>query len=632
MYPNSYFRVAACCPAVSPGNVGFNIESILSLWREMDEHGVDVAVFPELCVTGYTCGDLFQSEVLLDASLRALDVLAGHSKALSTAAIVGSPLNAGDTLFNAAFLIYNGEKYLICGKRNIPNYDEFYERRWFEPWSENLKIFNINGIRIAAEICEDLWVPSSPSNELFRGGAEVIFNLSASDDVVGKYPYLRNLICSRSGQGIGGYVYASAGFGESSTDLVFNGKAMIAENGKILSSYDPWHTSPGYVISDIDIAALRHDRRKSGYFGNNESVIDEVIIPVKQYHERDVFSIERNITRTPFVPSGNKDRKERCDEITNIQAYGLARRLEFTSCKSLVIGVSGGLDSTLALLVACKSFDLTGIDRSGIMAVTMPGFGTTERTKNNAEKLCEGLGVTFKTIPIGKSVSQHFEDIGHDASVKDVTYENSQARMRTMILMDLANKTGGMVLGTGDLSELALGWATYNGDHISMYGVNSGVPKTLVRYLVESFVADPLYVNVKEILLDIIATPVSPELLPPNDDGSIAQQTENLVGPYELHDFYLYYTLRYGCGPKKIFPLAVKAFGNSYDYATILKWMKIFYRRFFSQQFKRSCMPDGPKVGSVCLSPRGDWRMPSDASSKLWLTDVEELIEKFGDS
>lgn len=626
--PVSFLRVGACAPAVCPANVEYNVDSIIQLWKVMDNNKVDVAVFPELCITGYTCADLFNSQVLLGAELSALDQLAEQSKHYSTAIIVGATLNKDGALYNCAWILHSGHRFLMAAKRHIPNYNEFYERRWFEPLNLQLTVFSLKGIKFGAEICEDLWAPQSPSSQLCVQGADVIFNLSASDDVIGKYSYLENLLKAHSGKNICGYVYAGAGFGESSTDLVFNAKTIIAENGRILERGKRWVTHPSYAIADIDVDALRHDRRMTGYFNSEHEEVNTITLSGQQ-HKRDDLDIKRAVDPRPFVPDDMGNRKNRCEEIVNIQAFGLARRLSFTGCKVLTVGVSGGLDSTLALLVACKAFDILGLDRSGIHGITMPGFGTTERTKGNADKLCAGLEITYESISIDMAVRQHFADISHDGVTPDITYENSQARMRTMILMDLANKYGGMVLGTGDLSELALGWATYNGDHMSMYNVNGGVPKTLVKYLVGWFADEPEYKDVRAILLDIVDTPVSPELLPPKPDGTIAQQTEDFVGPYELHDFFLYYTLRYGFGPQRIFPMAMKAFSKTYGTSEILRWMEVFYRRFFSQQFKRSCMPDSPKVGSVCLSPRGDWRMPSDASASLWLGEVNELKKQY---
>lgn len=627
-----YVRVAAVCPKVRPADVNFNVDSIIDCLKILDDNHVDVAVFPELCVTGYTCADLFLSETLLQEAFNGLERLREVSKTLSTAFVVGAPTEENGVLLNMAFLIAGGEIRIKTGKRYIPNYREFYEKRWFKSWEGWPQFYQINDkkgrvkARIGIEICEDLWVPEPPSTKLALAGADIILNLSASDDVIGKYDYLLNLIKHQSAACVCAYVYAGAGFGESSTDLVFDGKAVIAENGKLLAKNNRWSNDASIVIADIDVEALRQDRKLTGYF-NSQSNCEALTGTVKGLlRNKETGDLRRNISPTPFVPHSSSEREERCNEIVNIQTAGLARRLDATGCKNLVVGISGGLDSTLALLVACRTFDRLGLDRKGILAVTMPGFGTTDRTRGNAEKLCELLGVSFRTVDITPAVRQHFIDINHDEKVHDVTYENSQARMRTLILMNLANKQGGMVLGTGDLSELALGWATYNGDHMSMYNVNVGVPKTLVRYLIEWFATDSDNEKISKVLNDIIATPISPELLPPNPDNSIAQITEDVVGPYELHDFFLYYTLRYGFTPEKIFFMARRAFEGKFDRPTILKWMRTFYRRFFAQQFKRSCMPDGPKVGSVSLSPRGDWRMPSDASAAAWIERVDKMI------
>lgn len=632
---DKFFRVAAVSPRTCPADVDFNVRMIAEAMKAVDEKNVRVAVFPELCITGYTCGDLFLTETLISAAKKGLEELCALSKSYDCVFIFGYPKNCDGLLYNMSAAVFKGEIVLEVGKRNIPNYGEFYEKRWFSPWQGTPSLLEIgfgekgsDSVKIGIEICEDLWVPDSPSTELCQSGAEIIFNLSASDDNIGKYGYLRDLIKMQSAKCICGYVYAGAGFGESSTDLVFDGKTIIAENGRLLAANTRWNNDTSIVIADIDTEILSHDRAARGYFGTKNKDIVISRIEAGEPHNSTDEIIMREISSTPFVPSSKDERNERCEEIVNIQAAGLARRLDFTHCKNLIVGVSGGLDSTLALLIACKAFDRLKIDRRGIIAVTMPGFGTTSHTKGNAETLATELGVELKVIPIGPAVEQHFQDIGHDPAVHDVTYENVQARMRTLVLMNLANKYGGMVLGTGDMSEMALGWATYNGDHMSMYNVNGGVPKTLVKYLVEWFATrEPKGSKLRETLESIVATPVSPELLPPDEKGSISQVTEDLVGPYLLHDFFLYYFLRYGFGPEKIFIYAREAFKGQFTEETILKWMKIFFRRFFSQQFKRSCMPDGPKVGSVCLSPRGDWRMPSDASSEIWIKELDKLID-----
>lgn len=626
-----YFRVAAAVPSVNVADVEHNVESIVKMCKELDDKGVMLAVFPELSVTGYTCADLFHQERLIEAAVAGIDRLQEFSNTVNLVFIVGAPVRHNGALYNCAIAIGGGEILAIVPKTYLPNYNEFYEKRWFTPANSegfnNDVIIDINGVKVGMEICEDLWTPIPPSTELALAGAHVIVNLSASNDIIGKYNYLIDLIKRQSASCIGAYVYASAGYGESTTDLVFDGKAVITENGSVLAINRRWQYEPTYVISDIDIAAIERDRMHIMSFNdckaaNCQKQYKTVFANVTPTADNELY---RSIPPHPFVPSEDKIIDERCEEIINIQVAGLARRLDATYTKHLVIGISGGLDSTLALLVATKTFDRLGLDRKGIIGVTMPGFGTTDRTYTNALSLMAALGITIKEISIADAVTQHFKDIDHDISVHDVTYENSQARERTQILMDIANQTGAMVLGTGDLSELALGWATYNGDHMSMYGVNAGIPKTLVRYLVEWFATHAATESERETLMDIVDTPISPELIPADEHGNIKQKTEDLVGPYELHDFFLYYTLRYGFTPRRIFMMACKAYEGVYDRDTIKHWITTFFRRFFNQQFKRSCMPDGPKVGSVCLSPRGDWRMPSDASSKLWLKECESL-------
>lgn len=640
-----FFRVAAVVPSVKIADPDANAGYIIEALTELNDKNVDLAVFPELCITGYTCADLFHQEALLDAAVSALQkIVAATAKDMSVTAVVGAPLRYEGALYNCAVVVSGGKIRMIVPKTYLPNYNEFYEKRWFvsrhrvdgellgAPFSNHL-LGQICGVKFGVEICEDLWTPIPPSSHLVMAGAEVIVNLSASDDLIGKYSYLKSLICQQSARCLCAYVYSGAGFGESSTDLVFDGRALIAENGTMLAEGKRWQNAPQSAIVDIDIMALRRDRMHLRSFadccaientGKECSVVDCATGNARLASEVD-FCLYRNISRTPFVPPTDSEIDARCEEILNIQAAGLAQRLNTVGCKTLVVGVSGGLDSTLALLVAVRAFDRLGLDRKGIIGITMPGFGTTGRTHTNALTMMEGLGVTSREICIDKAVKQHFEDIGQDASVHDVTYENSQARERTQILMDVANKEGGMVLGTGDLSELALGWATYNGDHMSMYGVNVSIPKTLVKYLVRREANISQNEKTASALHDIIDTPISPELIPADDNGEITQKTEDLVGPYELHDFYLYYTLRYGFMPRRVYMLALKAFDGAYSPDEIKYWLKTFYRRFFSQQFKRSCLPDGPKVGSVCLSPRGDWRMPSDASSALWLKEVESL-------
>ena len=630
-----FFRVASVSTPVTVADPLANAHNIIATFATLAEQDVDMAVYPEMAVPAYTCGDLFHNRQLLDGVAEAVDIIKQSSvDAPSTLIIVGAPYEYNNSLYNCAIAVCNGEIVAIAPKTYIPNYNEFYEKRWFSPADAALSdncfgpaIISHKGVNVGIEICEDLWTPIPPSCHLAMDGAEVIANLSASDDITGKYDYLRTLVMQQSARCICAYAYSSAGCGESSTDLVFDAKLFVAENGKMLAQNQRWCADTQIIMADVDIEAIRRDRMHNGSFEacrrNNATVFTRVATSATNQAGAD-WQLMREVDPHPFVPSDSAILADRCEEIVNIQVAALAKRLAATHCKSLVIGVSGGLDSTLALLIAARTFDRLGIDRRGITGVTMPGFGTTDRTHNNACTLMDALGVTWREISIAAAVNQHFADIGHDPAVHDVTYENSQARERTQILMDIANQTGGMVLGTGDLSELALGWATYNGDHMSMYAVNAGVPKTLVKYLTRYFAQRATGAE-RTALLDIIDTPISPELLPATADGEIDQKTEDLVGPYELHDFFLYYTLRYGFTPGRIFMLARKAFGDSYEPATILKWLRIFTRRFFNQQFKRSCLPDGPKVGSVCLSPRGDWRMPSDASAALWLAEIDKI-------
>ncbi|MDE5662379.1 MAG: NAD(+) synthase [Muribaculaceae bacterium] len=644
-----FYRVACAAPAVKVADTTANADNIIELIDRAYGKGADVLVFPEMCVTGYTCGDLFHSSTLLEGASAALRHIAEHTADTPGMLVaVGTPLRAGSSLYNCAVLLADGHAVAAVAKSYIPNYNEFYEKRWFAPAPDGgtpeltaclwpgatialcgLTTVNHKGVGIGVEICEDLWTPVPPSSHLCTAGAEVILNLSASDDLIGKHHYLMGLISQQSARCIGAYVYSSAGFGESSTDLVFDAKLAVAENGRMLATNERWQSGNQLVIADVDIEAIRRDRLHNTSFGDcgrRESAgVRRITVPASADVREHDGELLRSVDPHPFVPAADDLLRDRCEEIINIQVAGLAQRLSATGCRNLVIGISGGLDSTLALLIAKRTFDRLGLDRKGIVGVTMPGFGTTDRTHDNALVLMETLGVTMREISIVPAVNRHFADIGHDPSVHDVTYENSQARERTQLLMDIANQTGGMVLGTGDLSELALGWATYNGDHMSMYGVNAGVPKTLVRHLTRYFASITDNDAERTALLDIVDTPISPELIPAESDGTIKQKTEDLVGPYELHDFFLYYILRYGFSPRRIFMLASKAFGDSYDRETIVKWLRTFCRRFFNQQFKRSCLPDGPKVGSVCLSPRGDWRMPSDASAALWLKETEEL-------
>jgi NAD+ synthase (glutamine-hydrolysing) len=632
-----FVKVAAAVSAVKVADVDYNVQQIESIIAQAEGRGVEVIVFPELCITGYTCQDLFKEQLLLDRAENAIITLLDFTRKLDIISIVGLPVIINGLLYNCAAVIQGGQLLGIIPKTYLPNYAEFYEKRWFASAQDlNPTVFYFagtsvsvsaepklfvtnNGMKFGVEICEDVWAPIPPSNNLALSGADIIFNLSASNELIGKHAYLKSLLAQQSARTISGYVYASSGFGESTQDLVYGGNVMIFENGHLLAEGNRFSFSPQLQQCQIDIEKLRVERRQNTTFINAQRSSHAIEIACKPVQERD-FELQRTIDPHPFIPK-NEDMQSACEEILNIQVAGLAKRLYHINAQKAVIGISGGLDSTLALLVTVKAFDKLDLDRKGIIGITMPGFGTTDRTHNNAVKLMQILGVTIREINIAKAVTQHFEDIGHDMKQHDITYENSQARERTQILMDVANQENAIVIGTGDLSELALGWATYNGDHMSMYGVNAGVPKTLIRYLV-TYVSGEM---ATETLLDIVDTPISPELIPADELGNIKQKTEDLVGPYELHDFFIYYFLRYGFRPKKIFLLAQKAFASTYDDVTIKKWLTTFCRRFFNQQFKRSCLPDGPKVGSVSLSPRGDWRMPSDASSALWLKECETL-------
>ena len=602
---------------------------------------MEIVAFPELAVTAYTCGDLLLQPTLLDAAEEALARLARATRKLPLAVIVGAPLRHGSTLYNCAVVMSQGKMLGVVPKSYIPNYGEFYEDRWFASGAgiteEQILIdgrevdfgadltFEINGAEFGVEICEDLWAPIPPSSQLALNGAKVIFNLSASPEMAGKHAYLRSLVAQQSARTLSGYVYVSAGFGESSTDLVFAGNGLIAENGTVLREAERFSIEEQLVVADIDIQRLEFERRRNTSFRLNEAASENTVIEMEIPEGLRSAVPDRDIDPMPFVPRDEEHRSERCEEIFRIQSHGLAQRLRHTRCSRAVVGISGGLDSTLALLVTVRTFDLLKLDRTGIIGITMPGFGTTDRTYRNALELMHGLGVTVREIPIRDACMQHFHDIGLDPADRSAAYENAQARERTQILMDVANMEGGLVIGTGDLSELALGWATYNGDQMSMYGVNASVPKTLVRHLVRWVADTENDPATRATLLDIIDTPVSPELLPADPDGKIAQKTEDLVGPYELHDFFLYNFVRLGFGPEKILHLAEVAFAGSYDRETILKWLRVFFRRFFAQQFKRSAMPDGPKVGTVTLSPRGDWRMPSDAVAEVWLREIDTL-------
>lgn len=639
-----YVKVAAAIPAVKVADCVFNAGQTEKQILEADEKGVQIIVFPELNLTAYSCGDLFGQRLLLEQAEMALMQVMNNTRQLDIISIVGMPVLLNSSLLNCAVVFQKGKILGVVQKSYLPNYKEFYEQRWFVsadaypntmtvrlcgqvvPCSSQL-LFDTPDVCFGIEICEDVWAPVPPSSYLALQGAEVIFNLSADTENISKHQYLCSLLAQQSARCLSGYVFSSCGFGESTTDVVFAGNALIYENGSLLAKNDRFSFDEQLVISEIDVDRLRTERQMNTTFG--ASVRNLYSAAFQHIQTEFVSSKEGEFTRTvephPFVPAGGKLLDERCEEIFSIQVAGLAKRLVHTSSKTVVVGISGGLDSTLALLVCVKTFDKLGLSREGIVGITMPGFGTTDRTYNNALDLMRSLGVTIKEISIKEACIQHFQDIGHDMSVHDVTYENGQARERTQILMDYANKVGGLVIGTGDLSELALGWATYNGDHMSMYGVNASIPKTLVRYLVNWVALTGVDADSKATLLDIIDTPISPELIPADEQGNIKQKTEDLVGPYELHDFFLYHFLRFGSRPAKIFFLAQKAFDGVYDDETIKKWLKNFCRRFFIQQFKRSCLPDGPKVGSVSLSPRGDWRMPSDASAALWIKECEEL-------
>lgn len=634
--------MAAAIPSVKVADTEYNIKQIEDFVAQAEGRGVEIIVFPELSVTGYSCQDLFLQQLLVEQAEVAVMQLLDFSRKLDIICIVGAPVNISGSLYNCAVVIQHGVILGIIPKTYLPNYGEFYEKRWFTS-SKNLKPTDIryagNSVSITpgptlfrtsdnalfgVEICEDVWAAEPCSNKLALAGADIIFNLSASDELIGKHIYLMNLLSQQSARTISGYVYSGCGFGESTQDVVYGGNALIYENGTLLSESERFSFKPQMIVNQIDIEKLRVERQKNTTFVNCRDDSNAVIKQTAVVQPKN-FSLLREIDALPFVPDDN-DMEHSCNEIFSIQVAGLAKRIMHTACKHLIVGISGGLDSTLALLVCVKTFDKLGMNRKGIVGVTMPGFGTTDRTYNNALSLMNSLGVTIREISIADSVKVHFNDIGHDISVHDVTYENSQARERTQILMDLSNQLKGMVVGTGDLSELALGWATYNGDHMSMYGVNAGIPKTLIKYLVRDVAYNAVDEKSRNTLLDIIDTPISPELIPAEEDGTIKQKTEDLVGPYELHDFFLYYFLRFGFRPSKIYLLARKAFDAAdYEDDTIKHWIKVFFHRFFTQQFKRSCLPDGPKVGSVSLSPRGDWRMPSDASSALWLKECETL-------
>ena len=638
-----FVKVAAAVPHVQVADCFYNIQQMEGLMRQASDKGVQIIAFPEMSVTAYTCLDLFAQQTLLKNAEQALLKLVSDTADLNILTIAGTPLVTENRLINAAIAFQAGKILGVVPKTYIPNYKEFQEQRWFTSATElrdktvsigdrtyplgSHLLFTAGQVKVGIEICEDLWVPVPPSSLLAMEGANILVNISASNELIGKHHYLRSLICQQSARCMAGYVYASAGFGESSTDLVFAGNGIIAENGTLLEESPRFTMQEQLVISEIDIENLQNDRQINTSFMHGASTLlggETITIPFALSENSGQPVLTRSVDPHPFTPSGDA-LKERCEEIFQIQVAGLAKRIVHTHSRTAVVGISGGLDSTLALLVTVMTFDALNIPRNQILGITMPGFGTTDRTYTNACDLIRSLGVTLKEISIKDACLQHFKDISHNPSVHDVTYENSQARERTQILMDVANQENGLVIGTGDLSELALGWATYNGDHMSMYGVNGSIPKTLVRYLVEWVAHNRVDEASRATLLDIVDTPISPELIPADENGNIKQKTEDLVGPYELHDFFLYHFLRFGSSPAKIYFLAQQAFGGSYDKETIRKWLHTFFRRFFQQQFKRSCLPDGPKVGSVSLSPRGDWRMPSDAMATLWLKEIEGL-------
>ncbi len=637
-----FLKVAAAVPQVRVADCEYNSARIVALAEEAARRGVEIVAFPELAVTGYTCGDLLLQSALLDAADAALEEIVRATRKLPLTLLVGAPLRHGSTLYNCAVVFTQGRVLGVVPKTHIPDYAEFYENRWFASGAgiaeeERIAVagqqtdfgtgltFEVNGTEFGVEICEDLWTAIPPSSQLALNGAKVLFNLSASPEGVGKHAYLRQLVAQQSARTLSAYVYCSAGQGESSSDLVFAGNGFIAENGVVLREAERFAAEEQLVVADVDIERLEFERRRNTSFRNNETTAENTVIEMEIPEGLRAAALDRDIDPLPFVPKDEGHRSERCEEIFRIQAHGLAQRLRHTGCKRAVVGISGGLDSTLALLVTVRAFDLLKLERTGIVGITMPGFGTTDRTYRNALELMGRLGITVREIPIREACIQHMKDIGLDPDDRSAAYENAQARERTQILMDVANMEGGLVVGTGDLSELALGWATYNGDQMSMYGVNASVPKTLVRHLVRWAAETETDETARATLLDIVDTPVSPELLPADKEGRIAQKTEDLVGPYELHDFFLYHFLRSGYGPAKILFLAETAFSGSYDRTTIHKWLGVFFRRFFAQQFKRSAMPDGPKVGSVALSPRGGRRMPSDASAAAWLNELENL-------
>lgn len=652
---DGFIKVAACTPEIQVADVDFNVDKIISQLEKCMEEGVKVAVFPELCITGYTCQDLFFQNALLDKAMEGVVKIAKTTADSDMLVAVGVPVRANGKLYNCAAVIQDGEVRAFVPKTHLPNYNEFYEARHFAPYrgacaAIDLREYGqlefippmeqtvfvceeIPELVVGFELCEDLWVADPVSNYLAKAGATLICNLSASDEVIGKDSYRRQLVSNQSARLVAGYIYCSAGDGESTQDMVFSGHNIIAENGSILAESRLFEN--GITISEIDFKKLAFERRKIStypasaewdYSSKDSGFLDKDNISRERFSlEMDETALTRKFAKTPFIPSNQAERNERCHLILQMQSHGLMKRIAHTHSKTVVIGISGGLDSTLALLVCVMAMDLLKRPHTDIVAVTMPCFGTTKRTRSNAEILCDALGVTFREVDISKAVLQHFEDIGHDYNDHSVVFENGQARERTKVLMNIANQVSGMVVGTGDLSELALGWATYNGDHMSMYGVNASIPKTLVRHIVQYYGDTCTSDTLRDVLYDILDTPVSPELLPTDESGTeMTQKTEDLVGPYELHDFFLYYGIRWGFEPSKVKRLAKYAFEGDYPDEVIDKWLKTFYRRFFSQQFKRSCLPDGAKIGSVTLSPRGDWRMPSDAVAKLWLDDIDK--------
>ena len=641
----SFLRVGAAVPKIKIADCCYNRERIIEMAIDANDKKVKFLTFPELSITGYTCGDLFMQTSLISSAKESLKYIADKTAQLDMVMVIGLPLVVSNRLFNCAAVVFKGKIIGLVPKTHMPNYSDFYEKRWFDSAQDlNIKDVNLFGYDVpiakdllfksssfeqfvfGVEICEDLWVPVPPSSYLALNGANIIVNPSASNEIAAKNEYRYSLVSNQSARCICGYVYASSGIYESTQDTVFSGHSLICENGVIINENSRFSKENELIYSDIDLELIANDRRKNTSFFDCVNPNGPSRFVYFDMPEDNTTHIERVISPSPFTPGNGKSLERRCEDIFKIQYTGLARRVMHTNAKSLVIGVSGGLDSTLALLVAVKACDFLEIPRTSVLGITMPGFGTTDRTYNNALELMKALGIRIKEISITKAALQHFEDIGHDPAVHDVTYENAQARERTQILMDISNKEGGFVVGTGDLSELALGWATYNGDHMSMYSVNCGVPKTLVRVVV-NWIAETgqLSQEICDILKDILDTPISPELLPPDKDGNINQKTEDLVGPYELHDFFIYYVVKHGYRPSKIYYLAKIAFEGVYDNETILKWLKSFYRRFFSQQFKRSCVPDGPKVGNISLSPRGDWRMPTDAVNTIWMNEVETL-------